>query len=577
MSFKATIPTFEKQILWSRTINVLSSINEHIRFTISSSKLIVWTINSTDTTLCKVGFSRQFFDTFEFKPHDIVFGEDGVQIVTDSRGVDHKLYSFQTNGIHLGIVAKKPEGDTIKKFTIVINNTTTCPDILANRLLVHVEMDSLICKQYSLQFEPIKYDPIIIDLKYKKKFLEVYGSSTTDEPLDPKLLDIFRDNEIDIKNALFDEEPKTINKKKDQLTAADEINYICCNQTLLKNFIDNCNANVTGELKLEINVSKLSLTAFTKAIRGKNYDILRNTMSFSNTISTLDLEHYCLFTTVEEESSDQNTNGKESPMETREQTKNIIFQLKEFKNFMSIASSCKSSSDTNISIWFCHRGDPIIFELKKPGVVLELVQVTVTTGINTIEEPSMSGSSKQKNIKKSTSPTKKKDSHEIGLSRLSPLKNMAPSRDLRLSPLKNFKTLSPKSEIKRRLFVPEDSSVDQNPSQGKKQKTWDSQSTAWNNDDDIPVHKAGNSSSHENEVGSKSAPAERNTTTIGWGTKIQERSNEDSKIDKISLLKKEKLKYFEELREEQRQKEDNQTNIEGLGPTQTIKPKGLFD
>lgn len=70
--------------------------------------------------------------------------------------------------------------------------------------------------------------------------MDVFGTAASDrnpqEPLDPKLLDVFTNTERELTSALFNEEVESEIRKRNQLTAADEINYICCNSTLLKNF-----------------------------------------------------------------------------------------------------------------------------------------------------------------------------------------------------------------------------------------------------------------------------------------------------------------------------------------------------
>lgn len=88
MSFKATFQDSEKHNIWFRTVSALTTVRKDINFTITSAELIAWAINTTDTTLCQVRFARSFFEDYEFKPYEIVFGEDGVQIVPDSHGTD---------------------------------------------------------------------------------------------------------------------------------------------------------------------------------------------------------------------------------------------------------------------------------------------------------------------------------------------------------------------------------------------------------------------------------------------------------------------------------------------------------
>ncbi|SJM83714.1 related to DNA damage checkpoint protein 1 [Zygosaccharomyces bailii] len=556
MSFRASFSSSEKHSIWFRTINALTTVHSDIKFTITSAELIAWAINTTDTTLCQIKFAREFFDEYEFRPYEIVFGENGVQIVPDRDGGDTKLYSFQINGKQLTTISRKPDNDNIKEFTIMVNNTTTCPDTLANRLLVKVEMASLISKEYSPQFIPIKYDPVIINLKYKRKFLNVYGpeaaSPTAEASLDPKLLEIFSQAKHELATDLFTDNKDSYPKDKDQLTIEDEINYICCNQALIRNFLDNCNANITEEIKLEINAYKLIITAFTKAIYGRNNDMLRNNMSLSNTISISDIAHYCLFTTIEENDNEVSQHSKR-----KDATKSIVFKLKDFKNFMTIGSSWKSSLSGNMSMWFCHKGDPLLVEIKKPGIKMELVQITESTGAGVIRDSELVAT-------KIVSPQKRNTRvpsaiEESAAGRISPLK-MAPipSKQVRTSPLKCAgSTGSSLGErpVARQLFVKEET---------------ERSLGGWN-------HGTEATTLHQENCG---APvlAERSRTTVGWGQKPLDPNPPVAQIDKQSMLKKEKRKYLQELQEEQkRQKLSPGKEEEEFGPTQPTRPKGLFD
>lgn len=556
MSFRAVISDPERQQLWFRTINVLATIYKDIRLTITPTEIIAWNINSTDTTLCKVRFCSQFFEEYDFRPREIVFGASGVQTINDSHRRDHKLYSLQINGRHLTTISRKPDGDAIKNFAIAINNTSTCPDTLTNRLLVHVEMESLISKEYTPQFEPIKYDPIIIDLKYKRNFLDIYGSASAsstghEEALDPKLVDIFTATRNELSNALFNDQSENNARNEDKLTVADEINYICCNQALLKNFIDDCNANVTEEFKLEISVHKLVMTAFTKAIYGKNNDILRNTMSLSNTISVNDLEHYCLFTTTDDTS--------DTAVQKKDQTKAIIFKLKDLKNFLSIGSTWKTTQNDNLNIWFCRGGDPILIELKKNGVTLELVQVTDSNGSNITVEDHLARTV----IKKAISPKKRKTqaaNEDLASSRISPLRKQNSIAENRRSPLKEHLDATLAENQPRKLFVTDDSQ------ETTTHRQWGRSDSNWT-DEDLVSREA--TEPAEEPINPAPVRAERTGTTIEWGTRSLEPEENFSTLDRKSVLKREKLKHFKALTESE--------NPEGLGPTQISKPKGLFD
>lgn len=593
MSFKATITSPENQTTWSRVVQYLATIHEDIKFTVTSTELIAWSMNSTDTSMCQVRFSGGFFDEYEFRPQDIVFGEDGLQQIQDRWKVVHKLYSFKINGKHLSILSRKPENDTLKEFKLEINNTTTCPETLANRLQITVHTESLITKEYSPNFTPIKYDPIVIDLKYKKKFLNVYSASpeTQEEQLDPRLLEVFQTAEKELSQALFNDE---IARKPThrELTPEDEINYICCNHLILKSFIDNCNTNVTEELKLEISVNKLCMTAFTKGIYSKNNDVLKTAMSMSNTISTSDLEHYCLFTTADEAGGEDSSRGgskKHCP------TKKITFKLKDFKNFINVTALWKSS--TNINLLFCHPGDPILMEMSRPEIRIELVQVTDSNQTMEVYNPGNNGRIVKpvSPMKGNRSPLKEPQSRTLVSPRKSPLKPSSPSRNKKL-----FVRDGDYDDDDDNDGNDDDDDENDGNNNGHDDGDYDERGSGISNGEENnfvnkksrcknPLRGKNNSvrgleekdeyqSTYQEPTESRGMHVQRMATTIGWGKKAIEEaeersSNEKPKTDQRNMLKQEKMKYLQELKNKKRklEKEDE------LGPTQVDRPKGLFD
>ncbi|CCF60394.1 hypothetical protein KAFR_0K00390 [Kazachstania africana CBS 2517] len=590
MSFRAVISNADKHNVWYRTVYMLSTINENIKMTITSSELIIWAMNSTDTTLSQIRFSKTFFDEYEFRPYEITFGEEGLQVTADLRGNDYKLYSIEIKGKHLTTISRKPDGDTVTKFIISINNGATCSEALINRLLVTVEMESLIKKEYSPQFAPIRYDPIVIDLKYKRKFLDVFGTSaeTTnpEEILDPKLIAVFNDLEQELSLALFNDNVRSELRQHSQLSIEDEINYICCNQTLLKNFIENCNPNITETIKLEINTRKMIITAFMKKINGKDDVILKNALSMSNTISTVDLEHYCIFT-VENEAPE----GRSGAGRSKEGRKYVDFRLRDFRNFMNLLSSWKLQGNggvNNINIWFCHPGDPILIEMSRAGVKMQLVQVTEASMVSS--KNSMEGA-----IKKNTSPNPVRPASGNGnmqATNMSPLKSdMENHQDTRvnsrISPLKNVAPPIPvlrsnmpvELPVVRKLFVSENSQEDHEANNVPYTSIAGS----------IPsnAHEEPNDDNQHDAVDEQDfAIAGRHETTIGWGKRnsseaFNDASDRVSEADRQMVLRREKAKYLRisDSGDGNEGSHDNDGNeaAQGLGPTQPFKPKGLFD
>lgn len=558
--------------------------------TITDSEVILWTVNTTFTTLCQVRFSNSFFDEIEFKPYEIMFGDDGLQIITDSHGVDHKLYSVQFTARYLATISKRPDKEAIRKFTIAINNSSNCPDSLINRLLVHVEMESMISKEYSHAFNPVKYDPIVLSLRYKRMFLNAFGSSaksdSSDGQLNPTSIELFNAVEHELATTIFNDDSIASAKRKGELTDEDEINFISCNQALIRSFMENCNVGLTNDMELKVNSKSVVLTAFTKEIVAKNGDLLRNAVRSTNTFSVNNLDNCCLFTSHQLDEKGRIAKSSDQKV--------IIFKAKDFKNFVSMANiwgGLQGNNSNSIGIWFCLPGDPIIMEMSKGGVKIELAEVTDgVMGSSAIGKlPAANGYQEASEVSPSSNEKlAQQPLHEKRHLVLNPLKDnvklqhVSPRiRDSRVSPLKDTNvyvesTNDIDAKMKerynpRQLFVREPSEVG-------------------NSHTGSPIHVPdvdnsanGNGISNIFSDFSEHTPAnitlERQHTTVEWGKRPTETRNTPKKReakrqarDQKSVLTREKRRYMKENAAEADEEGDKE-----LGPTQRSEPKGLFD
>ena len=410
MSFRATIDSIPKHNAWYRGIYVLSTIDERIKITIIENELILWAVHNTGSSCCQIIYDKSFFKDFEFKPNNIVFGEDGLQTVTDLHGIEHKIFSFEMDAKSLSMVSRKSDNDEIKEFEISIDNTTTCPDSLMNRLIVTITMQSLIVKDHTPLFNPIKFNSNRLDLQYKKKLLDVYGdtmyeNNELDSSFDPSLVRLFNQIEQELSRSIFGNiigqrlSRRVIDQS--QLTEEDEINFISCNYTLIKNFVDNCKSNVVKDVKMELFENVLTLTGSRSDLKNSS-EILQHGIIISNTIDTADLGPYCIYNIEEEEEEGRNTevqsqsNGKygnqkgefTDQKKRQRQTKlskKMIFALKDFKSFINMATMWKNignlhgiQEDINkdVNIWFCRPGQPILFQISKPSIQASLLLLT---------------------------------------------------------------------------------------------------------------------------------------------------------------------------------------------------------
>lgn len=582
MSFRATITDPENHNTWFRAVHFLSTINESITFTLTENDITLSALNMASTSLCKVIFTKNFFSTLEFVPIELLYGESGLKIITDSEKKSRHIYCFKTNGRHLTTIFRRPEGgDFIKTLTIGINNGASCPDSLVNRLLVLVEMNSLLTKEYSPQFEPVDFNPIVVDLQYKRRFLDVFGSrakSPHQEPLSSKLVETFMLIEKELSESMFDI-PSYIENNEDNtddmdtiLTSDDEINYFCCNQLLLRNFFDNCNSNNTEEVKFEIGPSKFTITAFTNAIRGKNDDVLKNVFSMSNQFNISSLEYHCLFRLI----NDDHTGVDNS-------NKSITFKLKDFKNFFYVSQSLKQSNNEspfgNVNIWFRQHGDPIVVEMRKKTVSIELALVTDSDGSNVIDttyKPAQNISP----IKPHLAPS----NVSLDSRRTSPLKatdniprEIHNSRD-------NSNELHISTNTKRSLFVNNDDD-DESDKEAKELGVFLAQHYGSPNKEQDIVNT------------SENGLASRNHSIIGWGKRpINDdglsNDNEDSsnRLENDESNERKRSHLMKEIKRQKNDNNDDQLNREStwktyeesqgtnLGPTQTDdQVHGLFD
>lgn len=596
MSFKAVINESEKHTVWHRAVYILSSIDEKIRITITDEEIILWALNPSLTTSCKVKFEKEFFEVLEFRPYEIIFGDSGLQIVTDSRGKDHKLYSFHINAKYLEMMSRKPENGTVRQFSIAINNTTNCPDTLTNRLLVHVESDSLICKEYSAQFQPIKYEPIVINLRYKKRFLDEFKASVQhDVPtgrLDPNLIEVYQAAEHELSTSLFNDDVNIQNSEENDSDNT-EINMISCNYNLIRNFVENCNVNLTDQIDLRIGSKNLTLTAFTKSITDKNGSILRRAVRVSNMFQTSDLELCCILT--DEDQIDESAKGNKSSY------KKIVFKSKEFKSFLSMTNAwnnLRGNTADIVNIWFCSPGEPIVMEMTKAGVKIELSEVTDGNSYSGKPQTMYADGDANTNIRQ-VSPSRNVSGARNGTNDVqSPsLKPLIPSnmlhpretgiRDTRLSPLKQIideqsddnKRSSRYNDLNpRKLFMEEDSQQHSYDNGGVNSR----RELPFQNNHGIGSSTDNSMSNYRSTVTNENMllPPERSETTIGWGKRksdsLDDESNSEGSIDKNCANDKKSILQREKRRYVNKPDKKNEKDNEGFGPTQMTTAKDIF-
>lgn len=648
ISFKAVINSLPRYNAWSRGIQMLSTIQEKINITITEHELILWAFHGTETTLCQLTYEKDFFAEYQFQPYNIVFGEDGLQTVSDVHGIDHKLYSLEINAKNLTLVSRKSDkDDEVKDYMLIIDNTTTCPDSLMNILLVTISTDSQIVKEHSLLFTPVKYTSNRLDLQYKKKFLNIFGGSVYDHEannrtFDPALVTLFHNIDAELTQSLFQQSISNVQVKSssEMFTEEDEINYISCNLALIKNFIDNCNVSVVKDVNLQLYQNFLRITASRNDLKN-TADLLQRGFIISNTIDTNDLGPRCIYK-MQDESQQKNADSEDrrkGKSSRPKLSKEIIFTLNDFKNFINITQSWKNITENekidtpnekNVGIWFCRPGERILFEISISGIRAQLLLITDGSGtsidqsINTsltvvnkqvnIPSPQRGKKSKVSNddsqLIKTTSTFRLDDDYdnvpkfrmpnplEIRDNRISPLKVTKSPISRRGSPLRNNSILGSKASP-RRLFVRENS--EEGNSLHRPELAGPVPSLSRKTSSNLSVTRSPRRETEyerqQKRQRESNKSLKRTETIVGWGHKEMPRpvsrqsSMEEDEADRKRILKEEKLKYLHsEAKKDGKQlasrtsstnKSSDQNNIlnddDEFGPTQYVRVKGLFD
>lgn len=351
MTFVAVVDSDRHKFMWSRAILSLAGIADHIKFIVSADTLSVSAVNHTKTTHAEIIFQKSFFYEYSADFSDIT--PEGYDEDVDDIGLSS--YSFLVNSRNLAILFKNMDVSGLEYICFKANWQQSAPETMKFKLLVEIKTRKLIIKKYQTNYQPVARNKLTVSTIYKLRLL-IQQNRADDEP-DPE----------------------------------DPVRYIMIEQLIPKQFLETL-PSATEDFKIEVSNSKILFTGLTKQVM-KDRDYLKQPMSVTITLSLDELSQ----TNLIAEEEDEETAARNS----------INFGLKDFRNFINLASSFTNSSgtsgagdgndqylnltsttsdDAHLKVYYKQPGDPILFELRtNPHVLIEYVQITSDDSLRDID------------------------------------------------------------------------------------------------------------------------------------------------------------------------------------------------
>lgn len=312
--FVAVIDSNKNKQLWSKTILSLSSISDHIKFTIAPTSLSLSVVNNAKSSHAEVTFNESYFHeyTTNFSPLML-------------EGFAENTYSFLLNSKHLATLFKNLDANDLDYIVFKVYWSIDSP--LKYKLLIEIKTKKLIIKKYQTNYQPVTLSRVGISDIYKKE-LETQGPSYVE---------------------------------------ADRISSITIEQTTIKQFLDMIH-NSTELFKIEVKNNKISFNGFTKQVM-KDKEYLRQPMAVGITLNLDDLPSSNFTEPIVRHATFRLKDFKNFM--------NLISSFNIPSSSTNESEYINLGGDDSFDILFRNPGDPVVFELRNnPHAQVQFIQIT---------------------------------------------------------------------------------------------------------------------------------------------------------------------------------------------------------
>lgn len=150
MSLVAAIDNPRNISVWSRSVNSLASILDHVRFSLCGNNLTLLAINSSRTTNGEIVFTSQFFRELTFSTESV--SAEGFT----ANELDYALstYSFIVSSKHMVMLFKNLDSSSLNYICLRVDCRSDTPPAKKYKLLVEVLTKKLIVKKFHMNYQP---------------------------------------------------------------------------------------------------------------------------------------------------------------------------------------------------------------------------------------------------------------------------------------------------------------------------------------------------------------------------------------------------------------------------------------
>ncbi|SGZ56819.1 CIC11C00000002042 [Sungouiella intermedia] len=166
MSIVAAIDQRENISVWSRSVNSLASILDHVRFSFCRDSIMLLAVNSSRTANGEIVFTSLFFRELTFST-DYISSEG---FVANELDYSSSTYSFIVSSKHLVMLFKNLDSSSLNYICLRVDCRSDTPLTRRYKLMVEVLTKKLIVKKFHMNYLPVTGDLNTVVSQYKEEY-----------------------------------------------------------------------------------------------------------------------------------------------------------------------------------------------------------------------------------------------------------------------------------------------------------------------------------------------------------------------------------------------------------------------
>lgn len=283
MPIVAVIDDAKHLSIWSKCVNSLAAVLEHIRFSFRPNDLTLLAVNSSRTTNGEVSFATSFFRELAVSSH--LISSEGYTV--DPTNPSRSAYSFIVASKHMVMLFKNLNSSNLDYICLRVDCRADTPAARKYKLMVEVLTTKLVVKKFQMNYQPVtgSLNTVVAqyNAEYEKGNIHYFQAETATFKLFLDMVPVAtEDFSIEVKQAkiVFGAYTKQVMKDREFLKhpmlitilmATDELmdtNLGSVNSVVnfrlkdMRNFINLCTAITTDTLDTEVYGTQSHFDAF---------------------------------------------------------------------------------------------------------------------------------------------------------------------------------------------------------------------------------------------------------------------------------------------------------------------------